>query len=74
MSAVITKSWPRINGEVVVTLDEVLKHLLFWPDIKHVLKLFGMFMGVCWENLLCPLGVLLPPGEGALFDLIPRKG
>ncbi|KAI5277308.1 hypothetical protein MUG91_G144n75 [Manis pentadactyla] len=41
VSAVITKSWPRINGEVVVTLDEVLKHLLFWPDTKHVLKLFG---------------------------------
>ncbi|XP_058417797.1 E3 ubiquitin-protein ligase RNF213 isoform X3 [Diceros bicornis minor] len=41
VSAVITKSWPRNNGEAVDDLDEVLKHLLTWPDVKHLFKLYG---------------------------------
>ncbi|XP_034881723.1 E3 ubiquitin-protein ligase RNF213 isoform X2 [Mirounga leonina] len=41
VSAVITKSWPRNNGEAVDDLDEVLKHLLTWPDIKHLFRLCG---------------------------------
>ncbi|XP_023378779.1 E3 ubiquitin-protein ligase RNF213 [Pteropus vampyrus] len=41
VSAVITKSWPRRNGEAVDDLVEVLKHLLTWPDIKHLFKLYG---------------------------------
>jgi len=41
VSAVITKSWPRNNGEAVDDLDEVLKHLLTWLDVKHLFKLCG---------------------------------
>ncbi|XP_011226480.2 E3 ubiquitin-protein ligase RNF213 isoform X2 [Ailuropoda melanoleuca] len=41
VSAVIMKSWPRSNGEAVDDLDEVLMHLLTWPDIKHLFKLCG---------------------------------
>uniref|UniRef100_A0A8C4L900 E3 ubiquitin-protein ligase RNF213 n=1 Tax=Equus asinus asinus TaxID=83772 RepID=A0A8C4L900_EQUAS len=41
VSAVITKSWPRNNGEAVDDLDEVLKHLLTWPDIRQLFKLYG---------------------------------
>ncbi|XP_077022284.1 E3 ubiquitin-protein ligase RNF213 isoform X2 [Tamandua tetradactyla] len=41
MSAVITKSWPVNHGEFVCDLDEVFKHLLSWPDVKHLFKLCG---------------------------------
>ncbi|XP_066090745.1 E3 ubiquitin-protein ligase RNF213 [Saccopteryx bilineata] len=41
VSAVITKSWPRNCGEAVDDLEEVLKHLLTGPDIKHLFKLYG---------------------------------
>ncbi|XP_014389422.1 PREDICTED: E3 ubiquitin-protein ligase RNF213-like, partial [Myotis brandtii] len=39
-SAVVTKSWPRCNGEAVDDLAEVLKYLLTWPDVKHLFKLY----------------------------------
>ncbi|XP_071066939.1 E3 ubiquitin-protein ligase RNF213 isoform X2 [Dasypus novemcinctus] len=38
VSAVITQSWPE-NSEG--NLDEILKHLLTWPDVKHIFKLCG---------------------------------
>ncbi|XP_045425587.1 E3 ubiquitin-protein ligase RNF213 isoform X3 [Lemur catta] len=41
VSAVITKSWPRSRGKAVDDLDEVFKHLLTWPDVKHLFKLCG---------------------------------
>ncbi|XDC79958.1 hypothetical protein R6Z07F_011131 [Ovis aries] len=41
VSAVITKSWPTSRGEFVEDLGGVLKHLLTWPDIKHLFKLYG---------------------------------
>ncbi|KAM7069332.1 E3 ubiquitin-protein ligase RNF213 isoform 2-T4 [Molossus nigricans] len=41
VSVVITKSWPRSHGEAVHDLGEVLKHLLTWPDVKHLYKLYG---------------------------------
>nr|XP_040124466.1 E3 ubiquitin-protein ligase RNF213 [Ictidomys tridecemlineatus] len=41
VSAVITKSWPRNNGEAVDDLDEILKHLLTGPDVKQLFKLYG---------------------------------
>ncbi|XP_029417237.1 E3 ubiquitin-protein ligase RNF213 isoform X2 [Nannospalax galili] len=41
LSAVITKSWPRNNGEAVVDLDEIFKYLLVWPDVKQLFKLCG---------------------------------
>ncbi|XP_039082113.1 E3 ubiquitin-protein ligase RNF213 isoform X2 [Hyaena hyaena] len=40
VSAVITKSWPRSKGQAVDDLDDVLKHLLTWPDVKHLFKLY----------------------------------
>uniref|UniRef100_A0A2K6FX44 E3 ubiquitin-protein ligase RNF213 n=1 Tax=Propithecus coquereli TaxID=379532 RepID=A0A2K6FX44_PROCO len=41
VSAVIAKSWPRNRGKAVEDLDEILKHLLTWPDVKHLFKLCG---------------------------------
>ncbi|XP_026936735.1 E3 ubiquitin-protein ligase RNF213 isoform X2 [Sagmatias obliquidens] len=41
VSAVITKSWPRSRGEFVDDLGEVLNHLLTWPEVNHLLKLYG---------------------------------
>uniref|UniRef100_A0A8D2H250 Ring finger protein 213 n=1 Tax=Urocitellus parryii TaxID=9999 RepID=A0A8D2H250_UROPR len=49
VSAVITKSWPRNNGEAVDDLDEILKHLLTGPDVKQLFKLYG----VCREGWVC---------------------
>uniref|UniRef100_A0A673VMB2 E3 ubiquitin-protein ligase RNF213 n=1 Tax=Suricata suricatta TaxID=37032 RepID=A0A673VMB2_SURSU len=40
VSAVITKAWPRSDGQAVEELDGVLKHLLTWPDVKHLFKLY----------------------------------
>uniref|UniRef100_A0A8C9CZX4 E3 ubiquitin-protein ligase RNF213 n=1 Tax=Phocoena sinus TaxID=42100 RepID=A0A8C9CZX4_PHOSS len=42
VSAVITKSWPRSRGEFVDDLGEVLNHLLTWPEINHLFKLYGI--------------------------------
>ncbi|XP_045839965.1 E3 ubiquitin-protein ligase RNF213 isoform X2 [Meles meles] len=39
VSAVITKSWPRPDGDAADDLDAVLKHLLVWPDMRHLFKL-----------------------------------
>ncbi|XP_069916285.1 E3 ubiquitin-protein ligase RNF213 isoform X2 [Oryctolagus cuniculus] len=41
VSAVITKSWPRRHGEATDDFDEILKHLLTGPDVKHLFKLYG---------------------------------
>ncbi|XP_053426621.1 E3 ubiquitin-protein ligase RNF213 isoform X2 [Nycticebus coucang] len=41
VSAVISKSWPRNDGEAVDDLDDILKHLLTGPDVKHLFKLYG---------------------------------
>nr|XP_045015373.1 E3 ubiquitin-protein ligase RNF213 [Jaculus jaculus] len=41
LSAVITKSWPRVSGEAVVDMDDILKYLLTWPDVKQLFKLCG---------------------------------
>ncbi|XP_047401153.1 E3 ubiquitin-protein ligase RNF213 isoform X1 [Sciurus carolinensis] len=41
VSAVVTKSWPRNNGEAVEGLDEILEHLLTGPDVKQLFKLYG---------------------------------
>ncbi|XP_055097754.1 E3 ubiquitin-protein ligase RNF213 isoform X3 [Symphalangus syndactylus] len=41
LSAVITKSWPRNNGEAVDNLDDILKHLLTLADVKHLFRLCG---------------------------------
>ncbi|CAO2646302.1 E3 ubiquitin-protein ligase RNF213 [Lemmus lemmus] len=41
LSAVITKSWPKHNGEAVSDRDEILKYLLTWPDVRQLFKLCG---------------------------------
>ncbi|KAK7795048.1 hypothetical protein U0070_003634 [Myodes glareolus] len=45
LSAVITKSWPKHNGEAVSDMDGILKYLLTWPDVRQLFKLCGM----CWR-------------------------
>lgn len=58
------KSWPRNNGEAVDDLDEVLKHLLTWPDIKHLFKLCGTSVGVLGTPATSAVSAR-PPGWGA---------
>ncbi|XP_047563764.1 E3 ubiquitin-protein ligase RNF213 isoform X1 [Lutra lutra] len=41
LSAVITKSWPRRDGDAADDLDAVLKHLLVWRDMRHLIQLCG---------------------------------
>ncbi|XP_057630023.1 E3 ubiquitin-protein ligase RNF213-like [Chionomys nivalis] len=41
LSAVITKSWPKHNGEAVSDMDGILKYLLTWPDVRQLFKLCG---------------------------------
>ncbi|XP_032177877.1 E3 ubiquitin-protein ligase RNF213 isoform X3 [Mustela erminea] len=41
VSAVITKSWPRRDGDAADDLDAVLKHLLVCGDMRHLFKLCG---------------------------------
>lgn len=53
VSAVITKSWPTSRGEFVDDLGGVLNHLLTWPDVKHLFKLYGMFME--GAGIICPV-------------------
>ncbi|XP_030884636.1 E3 ubiquitin-protein ligase RNF213 isoform X2 [Leptonychotes weddellii] len=70
VSAVITKSWPRNNGEAVDDLDEVLKHLLTWPDIKHLFRLCGT--SVWGAGNACSVCLCLPDprGRGTDYDLV----
>ena len=64
MSAVIIKSWPtRERGEFVDDLGGVLKHLLTWPDIKHLFKLYGMFME--GAGSICPVA---PPDSRVVAE------
>ena len=70
VSAVITKSWPRSNKQAVDDMDGVLMHLLTWPDIKHLFKLYGMSVGGASVSVPCAC-VFLSPGVGdRVLDLI----
>ncbi|KAM4843304.1 E3 ubiquitin-protein ligase RNF213 [Thomomys bottae] len=40
-SAVVTESWPRSEGKPTKHPDEILKHLLTWPDMKQLLEVYG---------------------------------
>uniref|UniRef100_A0A8D0H1U9 Ring finger protein 213 n=1 Tax=Sphenodon punctatus TaxID=8508 RepID=A0A8D0H1U9_SPHPU len=45
VSAVITKSWKKDkSGKSSDDFDEVLNHLLTWPDIKHLFNINGTFI------------------------------
>ncbi|XP_042303497.1 LOW QUALITY PROTEIN: E3 ubiquitin-protein ligase RNF213, partial [Sceloporus undulatus] len=42
ISAVITKSWPTDKmGKTLRDVEDVLNHLLVWPDIKHIFTFNG---------------------------------
>ncbi|KAM4761922.1 E3 ubiquitin-protein ligase RNF213 isoform 5-T6 [Cyanocitta cristata] len=41
VSAVIVKSWPIRSGQSEGDFDQVLHHLLTWPDIKHIFSFNG---------------------------------
>lgn len=44
VSAVITKSWPSNEaGEPLSDFEDVLNHLLTWPDIKHLFTFNGIY-------------------------------
>lgn len=61
VSTIIVKSWPIKNGQPEDDFDEVLHHMLTWPDIKHIFSFNGMsvvFIGVykkLFAALLFPL-------------------
>lgn len=57
VSTIIVKSWPIKNGQPEDDFDEVLHHVLTWPDIKHIFSFNGMsvvFIGV-YEKLFTAL-------------------
>uniref|UniRef100_A0A8B9Z5U4 RING-type E3 ubiquitin transferase n=1 Tax=Buteo japonicus TaxID=224669 RepID=A0A8B9Z5U4_9AVES len=41
VSTIIVKSWPIKNGQPEDDFDEVLHHVLTWPDIKHIFSFNG---------------------------------
>ncbi|XP_029455051.1 E3 ubiquitin-protein ligase RNF213 isoform X2 [Rhinatrema bivittatum] len=42
VSVIITNSWPsNRTGERLDSFDRVLQHLLEWPDVQHIFKLYG---------------------------------
>uniref|UniRef100_A0A663EII0 RING-type E3 ubiquitin transferase n=1 Tax=Aquila chrysaetos chrysaetos TaxID=223781 RepID=A0A663EII0_AQUCH len=41
VSTIIVKSWPIKNGQPEDDFDEVLRHVLTWPDIKHIFSFNG---------------------------------
>ncbi|KAM6119107.1 E3 ubiquitin-protein ligase RNF213 [Phoenicopterus ruber ruber] len=41
VSAIIVKSWPTKSGQSVNDFDEILHHMLTWPDIKHIFSFNG---------------------------------
>ncbi|OXB81060.1 UNVERIFIED_CONTAM: hypothetical protein H355_004990 [Colinus virginianus] len=41
VSAIIVNSWPRKIGHSQDDFDDILQHLLTWPDIKHIFSFNG---------------------------------
>ncbi|OXB61070.1 hypothetical protein ASZ78_013633 [Callipepla squamata] len=41
VSAIIVNSWPRKTGHSQDDFDDILHHLLTWPDIKHIFSFNG---------------------------------
>ncbi|XP_069729030.1 E3 ubiquitin-protein ligase RNF213 [Phaenicophaeus curvirostris] len=41
VSAIIVKSWPVQTGELEDDFDQILHHMLTWPDIKHIFNFNG---------------------------------
>lgn len=42
ISTIIVKSWPRKVERSQDDFDEILHHLLTWPDVKHIFTFNGM--------------------------------
>lgn len=42
VSMIIVKSWPVRTGQSKDDFDEILHHVLTWPDIKRVFSFSGM--------------------------------
>lgn len=42
ISAIIVKSWPIKSGQSEDDFDEILHHVLTWPDAKHIFSFNGM--------------------------------
>ncbi|KAM6344814.1 E3 ubiquitin-protein ligase RNF213 isoform 2-T4 [Alca torda] len=41
VSAIVVKSWPIKSGQQEDDFDEILHHLLTWPDVKHIFSFSG---------------------------------
>ncbi|XP_065591389.1 E3 ubiquitin-protein ligase RNF213 [Cyrtonyx montezumae] len=41
VSTIIVNSWPRKIGHSQDDIDDILQHLLTWPDIKHIFSFNG---------------------------------
>lgn len=52
VSTIIVKSWPRKIQSSQDDFDEILHHLLTWPDIRYIFSFNGM--SVCSDRLLLP--------------------
>lgn len=42
VSTIIVESWPIKRGQSEGDFDEILHHVLTWPDIKHIFSFNGM--------------------------------
>lgn len=50
VSTIIVKSWPMENGQLEDDFDEILYHVLTWPDIKHIFSFNGMMFSYNYRN------------------------
>uniref|UniRef100_A0A8C6ZCZ6 RING-type E3 ubiquitin transferase n=1 Tax=Nothoprocta perdicaria TaxID=30464 RepID=A0A8C6ZCZ6_NOTPE len=64
ISTIITKSWPiKKSGQSEDDFDEVLHHLLTWPDIKHIFSFNGISVYEAKDKMAIADSVLMSVTE-----------